>query len=40
MPDFAMPSDEEVARQRAEAEDEAREAATRAAVLSASSHAM
>ncbi|QCR18496.1 hypothetical protein [Agrococcus sp. SGAir0287] len=30
MPDFAMPSDEEVARQRAEAEDAAREAAMRA----------
>lgn len=32
MPDFAMPSEEDVARQRAQAEDDAREAAARAAL--------
>lgn len=32
MPDFAMPSDDELARQRAQADDDAREAAARAAL--------
>ncbi len=33
MPDFAMPSEEELARQRAQAEDDAREASARAALV-------